>query len=195
LPAGADALRVNSLVIRYSSYALLFLAVVIAVLSSSQGDAVLPGALLLAGAVAGAISLHLSWDVGFRGLFGAVTVLSAFWTELDGTEPFYVGWVVLFLGMGALLIGGLSLDMGYLTATKVRSGKNPLGVSAMRRMVLMTGTYLLIVLIISLAAVIASFIFILESFPLWSVGVTTAILVLMFAYIISKSAGASDQSG
>ena len=33
------------------------------------------------------------------------------------------------------------------------------------------------------------------SFPLWAVGICTAGLVLMFAYLVSKSAEATDQSG
>jgi hypothetical protein len=195
LPAGEGPLRAHFIVLRYSSIALMFLAVIATLMSHSQDDVVVPGALLLAGATAGAISLRLAWAVGFRFLFGAVAVLSAFWAEINDNAPFYVGWGILILGMGALLVGGLSLETSYLATMKARPGKTSVGAVALGRMALMLGIYLLMVMMVGLAAVIVSFVFIMESFPLWAVGVTTVGLVLMVAYLVSKGAVVTDQSG
>jgi hypothetical protein len=173
---------------------MIFLTAALALVYGPQGN-VLPTAFLLAGASAGAASLHLAWGAGFRILSGAVAIASALWAEINQTTPFYAGWAVLVLGMGALLIGGLSLETRYLLVSRP-GGQTGVGAASLRSMALMLGMYLVAVMMVGLAVMIASFMFVLGSFPLWAVGLTVAGLMLVFAYLVSKSADATgDQSG
>jgi hypothetical protein len=193
-PTGPNTLKLNFLVVRYSAYAMIFLTVVIALSYGPQGNLFLPSVFLLAGALAGTASLHLAWGAGFRTLTGAVAVASALWAQINETTPFYAGWAVLLLGIGALLIGGLSLETRYLLNSRP-GGRTAVGAASLRRMALTLGGYLVTVMVVGLVVMIASLFFILGSFPLWAVGVTTAGLVLILAYLVSKSAEAADQSG
>jgi hypothetical protein len=49
--------------------------------------------------------------------------------------------------------------------------------------------------VVSLLAVLSSFAFSFGTFPLWAVATCTAGLVPIFAYLVSKSAEATDQNG
>jgi hypothetical protein len=195
MPAGPDSLTLQFKTLSYVPDAIMFASVIIALMYGNQGFLYLPAVFLLLGAVAGAIALHLGWATPFRLLFGLVTVLSAFWSQMGPASPFYVGWAVLILGMGAIMLGGISLETRYLENSPASSGDTSVGAASIGKMTLMIGAYLLAVTIIGLVAMLVSFLFVLGDFPLWAVGTTTAVLVLMFAYLVSRSAEATDQSG
>ncbi len=181
--------------IRYSSYAMIFAAVLISIGFGGQNLLGLIGPLLLLGATGGAISLHLAWAATFRLLFGLVTVMAALWVQLEAGTPFFMGWAVLMLGMASTMLGGVSLETRYLATTVKDPGPSAIGLVALKRTMLRIGTYLLIVTVVALLTVLGSFAFTLGSFPIWAVGISTAVLVLMLAYLVSKSAEAADQSG
>jgi hypothetical protein len=195
MPDGTDVLRERFLVLRYSSFAMMFMAVVISLIYGGYGIIAFVGPLLLLGALAGSVSLHLGWATTFRALYGLVTIMSAFWAQLEPTTPFFIGWAVLMLGMGSLLLGGISLDTGYLAIETAEAGPSNVGLASLRRAVVRMGSYLLIVTVVALLAVLSSFIFAFGTFPIWAVGICTAVLVLVFAYMVSRSAEATDQSG
>jgi hypothetical protein len=195
VPDGKDLLKIRFLVIRYASFALIFTAVVISLLYGGYAIVAAIGPLLLLGALGGSLSLHLGWAATFRTLYGLVTVMSAFWAQLESTTPFYIGWAVLLLGMAALLLGGVTLETGYLASKVKEPGPGTAGLASLRRVTVRIGTFLLIVTVLSLMAVLSSFAFALGAFPIWAVAICTAVLVLLFAYLVSKSAERTDQSG
>ena len=195
MPAGPDTLKVHILTIRYLSVATMLVVVFIALIFGSRSFLLLPAIFLLLGIGAGAIALHLGWATLFRVLFGLVSLISALWTQLGTATPFYVGWAALILGMGAIMLGGISLETRYLEISPVSLGDTSIAAASIRKMALMIGAYLLAVTIIGLVAVMASFLFVMGNFPLWAVGTTTAVLILVFAYLVSRSADVADQSG
>ena len=195
MPAGPDPLNIHFKTMRYLPDAMMVALVMVALIYGNQGFLYLPAVFLFLGTTVGAISLHQGWASPFRLLFGLVTILSAFWTQMGPASPFYVGWAVLILGMGAILLGGVSLETSYLEISPVSPGDTSIGTTSIRKMALMIGAYLLVVTMIGLVAMLASFLFVLGDFPLWAVGTSTAGLVLMFAYLVSRSAEAADQSG
>ena len=195
MPDGEDLLRPGFRAIRYSTYAAMFLAVLISIVFGGQNLLGVAGPLLLLGAAAGSLSLYMAWAASFRFLYGTVTVTAAFWAQLAVGTPFYVGWTVLLLGLAALLLGGVSLETRYLAEERKDIRPRPIGLASLRKAVLRIGAYLFVILVVSLLVVLGSFAFILGQFPIWAVGICTAVLVLMFAYLISQSAGATDQSG
>ena len=150
------------------------------------------GPLLLLGAAAGSVSLHKAWTSGFRSLYGIVTVMAAFWAQLTAETPFYAGWTVLLLGMASILLGGLSLET-IIWPRGQRTWRR--GRASLRRAAVRIGAYLFVVSVVALLAVLGSFAFVVGTFPLWALGICTAALVLMFAYLVSQSAEATDQSG
>ena len=195
MPDGTDPLRDRFLTIRYLAFAMMFAAVLISLGYGGQNLLGFVGPLLLLGAAAGSVSLHMAWASTFRFLYGLVTMMAAFWSQLGTGTPFYVGWTVLLLGMASLLLGGVSLETRYLRTTRKNPGPGVTGLASLRKATLRIGTYLLIVTVVPLLAVLSSFAFVLGTFPIWAVGICTAVLVLMFAYLVSKSAEATDQSG
>ena len=195
MPAGPDSLKLQFKTVSYVPDAMMLALVIVALIYGNQSFLYLPGVFLFLGTVAGATALHLGWATPFRLLFGLVTILSAFWTQMGTASPFYVGWAVLILGMGAILLGGISLETRYLVTSPASPGDTSMGAASIRKMALMIGAYLLAVTIIGLVALLVSFLFVLGDFPLWAVGTSTAVLVLMFAYLVSRSAEVADQSG
>ena len=195
MPAGPDPMKVHFKTVSYAPDAIMMTLVIVALIYGDQSFLYLPGVFFFLGVAAGAVALHLGWATHFRLLFGSVTVVSAFWTQMGTSTPFYVGWAVLILGMGAILLGGISLETSYLQTSPASPGDTSIGTASIRRMALMIGAYLLAVTVFGLVAILASFLFVLGDFPLWAVGTSTAMLVLMFAYLVSKGAEAADQSG
>ncbi len=181
--------------IRYSSYAMIFAAVLISIGFGDSNLLGLVGPLFLLGAAGGAVSLHLAWAATFRLLYGMVTVMAALWVQMETGTPFFVGWAVLMLGLTSTLLGGVSLETRYLATTVNDPGQSAIGLVALKRTMLRMGTFMLIVTVAALLAVLGSFVFALGTFPIWAVGISTAVLVLMLAYLVSKSAEAADQSG
>jgi hypothetical protein len=195
MPDGTDLLRRQFLAIRYSSYVMIFAAVLISLAAGGQNLLGFVGPLLLLGAIAGSVALHKAWTSSFRLLYGLVTVLAAFWAQFGTDIPFIVGWAVLLLGMASMLFGGISLETRYLATAPKDPGSSTVGSASMRRSVLRMGAYFFVVTVVSLLVVLASFAFVLGTFPIWAVGACTAVLVLVFAYLVSNSAEATDQSG
>jgi hypothetical protein len=195
VPDGKDPLRNRFLLIRYLAFAMIFAAVLISLGYGGHDLLGLVGPLLLLGAAGGSVSLHLGWASSFRFLYGFVTIMAAFWAQLGTGTPFYVGWAVLILGMASVLLGGVSLETRYLRTVQENPGLGVTGLVSLRKAMLRTGTYLLIVTVVSLLVVLSSFAFVLGTFPIWAVGTCTAVLVLMFAYLVSKSAEATGKSG
>lgn len=192
MPDGKDLLRRDHLAIRYAAYTTIFTAVLLSLGLGDRGTLALVGPLLLLGAAAGSVSLHKAWASSFRTLYGIVTVMAAFWAQLSAGTPFYAGWTVLLLGVASILLGGLSLETNYLAerAEDVGGGR-----TSLRRAALRLGAYLFVVSVVALLAVLGSFAFVLGTLPLWALGICTAALVLVFAYLVSQSAQATDQSG
>jgi hypothetical protein len=195
LPDRKDLLRNGFLAIRYSSYSMMFAALLISLGFGGQNLLGFVGPLLLIGAFAGSVSLHLAWANTFRFLYGLVTVMAALWAQLNVDTPFYVGWSVLLLGLAGLLLGGVSLETRYLSSSAKQPETGGIGRASLRKTVIRIGTYLFVLTVVSLLAVLSSFAFSFGTFPLWAVAVSTAGLVLMFAYLVSKSAEATDQNG
>ena len=195
MPDGTDLLKDRFLVIRYSSFAAIFLAVLISLIYGGYAIVAVVGPLLLLGAFAGSLSLHLGWAATFRSFYGLVTVMSAFWAQLESSTPFYIGWAVLLLGMTSLLLGGVSLESRYLSSEVEEAGLEKVGLRSLKRATIRIGTYLLVVTVIALLAALSSFAFVLGTFPIWAVAACTAVLVLLLAYLVSKSAERTDQSG
>ncbi len=195
MPDGTDLLRNRFLAIRYSSYAMMFGAVLISLGLGGQNLLGFVGPLLLLGVAAGSVSLHKAWATTFRSLYGLVTIMAAFWVQLGADTPFFVGWTVLMMGMASILLGGISLETGYLATVADDSGMGTIGLESLRMALLRVGTYLFVVIVVGLLTVLSSFAFVLGTFPIWAVGICTAVLVLMFAYLVSRSAEATDQSG
>jgi hypothetical protein len=195
MPYGKDRLRNRFSAIRYSSYAMIFAAVLISLVYGGQNLLGFVGPLLLLGAIGGSVSLHLGWAAVFRFLNGFVTIMAALWAQLSMETPFFVGWAVLLLGMASLILGGVSLETRYLAKTVKDPGPSVIGLVSLKKALLRIGTYLLIVTVAALLTVLSSFAFVLGTFPIWAVGICTAVLVLAFAYLVSKSAEATDQSG
>jgi hypothetical protein len=195
LPDGKDLLRNGFLAIRYSSYSMIFAAVLISIGFGGQNLLGFVGPLLLIGALAGSVSLHLGWANTFRFLYGLVTVMAALWAQLNIGTPFYAGWSVLLLGLAGLLLGGVSLETRYLSGSVKLPGMGGIGPASLRKTVIRIGTYFFVLTVVSLLAVMGSFAFSIGTFPLLAVAICTAGLVLMFAYLVSKSAEATDQNG
>ena len=195
MPDGKDLLREGFLAIRFASYSMMFTAVLISLSFGGQGLLGFAGPMLLVGAFAGSISLHLAWANTFRFLYGTVTVMATLWAQLNADTPFYVGWSVLLLGLAGLLLGGVSLETRYLSMRATMPETGGIGTTSLRKAVVRIGTYFFVLTVVSLLVVLGSFAFSFGSFPLWAVALCTAGLVLMFAYLVSKSAEASDQSG
>jgi hypothetical protein len=174
---------------------MIFASVLISLSFGGQNLLGFAGPLLLVGAFAGSVSLHLAWANTFRFLYGLVTVMAALWAQLNVETPFYVGWSVLLLGLTGLLLGGVSLETRYLSMPVKLPGTGGIGPASLRKTMLRIGTYLFVLTVVSLLAVMSSFAFSIGTFPLWAVAVCTAGLVLMFSYLVSKSAEATDQNG
>jgi hypothetical protein len=192
---GKDLLRNRFLATRYSAYVMMFTAVIISLIYGAQGPLVFVGSMLLLGVCAGSFSLDRGWPAIFRTFFGVVTIMSAFWAQWQSDTPFYVGWTVLLLGLTATLLGGIVLETRYLAEKTADPYPEATGLMPLRRVIVRMGSYMLIVTVLSLLAVLSSFVFALGTFPIWAVGICTAVLVLMFAYLVSRSADAADQSG
>ena len=174
---------------------MMFAAVLISLGFGGQNLLGFAGPLLLAGAFAGSVSLHLAWANTFRFLYGLVSVMAALWAQLTPETPFYVGWAVLLLGMAGLLLGGVSLETRYLAVRAGSPETDGVGPASLRKTAIRIGTYFFVLTVVSLLAVLSSFALSFGTFPLWAVAVCTAGLVLMFAYLVSKSAEATDQNG
>jgi hypothetical protein len=195
MSAGPDPLNIHFKTVSYAPDAMMMALVIIALAYGNQGLLILPAMFFFLGTAAGAVALHRGQATQFRLLFGLVTILSAFWGQMGTGTPFYVGWAVLILGMGAILLGGISLETRYLETSPPSPGDTTIGTASMRKMALMIGLYLLVVTVIGLMAMLVSFLFVLGDYPLWAVGTSTAVLVVMFAYLVLRSAEAADQSG
>lgn len=188
-------MRSRFLLIRSSSYLLILSTVLVSLLLGDAGLSVLVGSLLLIGAAGGMVSLHMAWGRPFRLLYGSVTVIATFWAQLPKGTPFFLGWTVLLLGMASILVGGASMELSYLRRPTRDPGPGSIGMSSLRRTMLRIGTFMIIVTMTALLVVLGAFAFVLGTFPLWQVAISTALLVISFAYLVSKGAEAGDQSG
>jgi hypothetical protein len=188
-------MRWRLLAIRFTSVGLIFSAVILALIFGDRGLLGFAGPLLLLGAGAGSASLYLAWNETFRFLYGLVTVMSAFWVQLVAGTPFYFGWTVLLLGLASILMGGASLNLRYLAKQTGELGEDRTGPSSIRKAVQRIGAFLFVVTVFSLLVLLVSFIFVLGTFPIWAAAACTAVLVLMFAYLISRSTEEMDQRG
>ena len=102
MPAGPESLKIHFKTVSYVPDAMMLALVIVALIYGNQSFLYLPGVFLFLGTVAGATALHLGWATPFRLLFGLVTILSAFWTQMGTASPFYVGWAVLILGRNSV---------------------------------------------------------------------------------------------